>query len=110
MQQFIRRFVILLVLTGVLFLTGCAGYDDGSVSVHGSVSYGVYGGYGYPGYGYGYGGYPYRPGVPVYPNRPGRPDRPDRPARPDRPSTQPVHRSSGSMGRPSRMSGGGRRR
>jgi len=108
MKQLIKRFMILLVFPGVLLLAGCASSGDGSLSVYGSVSLGAYGGYGYPGYGYG--GYPYRPGVPVYPNRPDRPDRPDRPAKPDRPSTQPVHRSSGSMGRPSRMSGGGGRR
>jgi len=107
MKLLMTRFVILLALPGILFLAGCASSGNGSVSVHGSVSYGVYGGYGYPGYGYG--GYPYRPGVPVNPGRPDLPDRPDRPAKPDRPSTKPAHRPSGNMGRPSRMSGGRRR-
>ena len=101
MKRFIRRFVILLALPGILVLTGCASSGDGSVSVYGSVSYGVYGGYGYPRYGY-------NPVV-VVPVNPGRPNRPERPVKPDRPSTKPAHRSSGNMGRPSRMSGGRRR-
>ncbi len=108
------------VTIAVAFLTGCTG----TTSV--SVGYGVYGGYGYPSYGYGGGYYGgggyYRP-----PNRPGRPDRPDRPDRPkpehpitkpDRPVTKPSRPSTGrpstrptrsmSMGRPSGMSRGRR--
>ncbi len=105
------------VTIAVAFLTGCTG----TTSV--SVGYGVYGGYGYPSYGYGGGYYGgggyYRP-----PNRPGRPDRPDRPkpehpiTKPDRPVTKPSRPSTGrpstrptrsmSMGRPSGMSRGRR--
>jgi len=79
MKQFIRLFVILLALTCLLLLTGCAPRDRSAWSS--PRYYGVYDGYGYP-HGYGYGGYPYR-----Y----------------DRP------RSSAGMGRPAGMSRGGRR-
>ena len=106
MKKFIRLFVLLLALPGALLLTGCStsGSGSGSVSVH----YGIYGGYGYPRYGYRYND--------ININRPDRPDRPNRPERPglkpkpDRPSTQPVSRprSSGGMGRPAGMSRGRR--
>lgn len=117
MKKFIRLFVTLLALPAVLLLTGCG------TSGNGSVQYSVYGGYGYPYYGYGYGGCCYdRPDRPDKPDRPDRPENPDRPvnlpSKPDRPSTQPVPRSSASMGQPSRSQmsrpnrasrGGGRR-
>ncbi len=111
MKQFFRLFAVFLVAAGTLFLTGCG--TPGSVNY--SVGMGVYGGYGYPYYGYG--------GCcdgDIDINLPDRPDRPDRPNRPDRPSTLPVSRPSTGMGRPSsrQMSrpsrmprgGGGRRR
>ncbi len=96
MKKFIRLFVILLALPAVLLLTGCG--TNGSASVH----YSVYGGYGYPHYGYGYGGCCY--GNPDRPDKPDRPDRPERPDKPDGPSIQPVPstRPSAGMGQPSR--------
>ena len=100
MKQIIKLFVILLFLSGVLFLTGCSG-GSGHTSVH----YGVYGGYGYPHHGYGY----HHDHDYDRPDRPDKPDRPDRPIhkpKPDRPSVKPVSRPRpASMGRPS-----GRRR
>ena len=97
MKQFIRLFWILTVFNGVLFLAGCATSGTGYSS--GSVSYGVYGGYGYPYYRYGYGGCCYddidRP------NQERRQER--RENRPDRPTTQNLANQSGRMGRPSNM-------
>ena len=128
MPHLIRQLSILLILSASIFLTGCS-TSGGRYS---SVSYGVYGDYGYPYDRYGYGGCCYNDiDRDDLPNRPDRPDRPERPGKPDgpsilpvpgrpvvspgrRPSIQPVNRSPGRMGRPSGMSrgrgGGGRRR
>ena len=115
MKKYSRKFLLLLAMPAVLLLAGCAG--------NGSVHHSVYVGYGYPYYGSGYRGCCY--GSPERPDKPDRPDRPEKPdkpvnlpAKPDRPSTQPVPRSSASMGQPSQSQmsrptrasrGGGRR-
>ena len=51
MKQFMRQFVMILVLSGVVLLTACSSSGGGFRS----GGYGVYDGYGYPYRGYGYG-------------------------------------------------------
>ncbi len=100
MGQVIKKLLLLLALSSLLFLTACSGSGGGYTS----VSYGVYGGYGYP-YGYGYNN------VDVDIDRPNKEQRIERR---DNVKTHAVSRSGSSagIGRPARMSrgGGGRRR
>jgi hypothetical protein len=104
MKPFIRQFVILLALSGVLLLTACSSSGGG----YGSGGYGVYDDYGYPYRGYGYGGC-------CYDDDDHHHDRPDRPNRGEgtsfqtRPGTSLTRPgpSGGGMGRPARMSRGG---
>ena len=102
----IKKYMIYIATAiGLSFLTGCTG----TTSV--SVGYGIYGGYGYPHYGYG-GGYYRLPhgGHPPHGGKPPHRPKPEHPiSRPDRPSIQPVTRPSRPMGRPSGMSRGRRR-
>ncbi|MGI9321806.1 MAG: VOC family protein [Thiogranum sp.] len=94
MKQFIRLFVNLLTLSGVLLVTGCSSSGGG----YGSGGYDVYDNYGYPHYGYGYGRRC------CYDDHDH--DRPDRPNRDGTRLTRPGH-SGGGMGPPARMSRGG---
>jgi len=95
MQQFIRLFVSLLALSGVLLVTACSSSGGG----YRSGGYDVYDNYGYPNYGYGYGRC-------CYDDHDHNHDRPDRPNRDGTRLTRPRP-SGGGMGRPARMPRGG---
>ncbi|MBQ0718673.1 MAG: hypothetical protein KBT88_00575 [Gammaproteobacteria bacterium] len=130
MKTFTKVSLLTLLIPSLLTLTGCSSTGDGTVHTHTTV----YGGYGYPAYGYGYGGCCYydeddvkdfverreniREGIKDhYENRPEpRENRSERRANTERSRT---NRPSTSMGRPSRggmgaarmpRGGGGRRR
>ena len=99
MKQFVRLVGIFIAFNGAVVLTGCT--TSGTGYSHGSVSYGVYGGYGYPYYRYGYGGCCYYDVDIDRQNQERRQER--RENRPDRPTTQNLAGQSGRMGRPSNV-------
>lgn len=98
-------FIILLLLSGMLFLAGCSGYHGTSMST--SMRYGVYDGYRYP-----YNRYGYNNDVHVHVDNDNVERRQQRrqdnkPARQQK--VQSARAQGASMGRPARGGRGGRR-
>ena len=98
MENFVKLFTALLFFSSTMFLIGCGGTGNSSVS--GSVGYGVYHGYNYP---YHRHGAYYNDDIHVHV------DRDDVRKRRQQQNIQAARSQAVSMGRPVRTGRGGRR-